>query len=78
MVYNFQTGNNKIKLLMEYESATQIVLLYVESILQNAKQLQCARLSWQVRCPSGVVSGLRIIGYGNPENNLESLCIYKL
>jgi hypothetical protein len=34
MVYNFETGNNKIKLLTEYESVTQKVLLPVESILQ--------------------------------------------
>jgi hypothetical protein len=26
VAYNFQTGNNKIKLLMEYESVTQKVL----------------------------------------------------
>jgi predicted ATP-dependent Lon-type protease len=31
------TGNNKIKLLTEYESVTQKVLLPVVSILQNAK-----------------------------------------
>jgi hypothetical protein len=39
MAYNFQTGNNKIKLLMEYESTTQNVLS-LESILENAKQFQ--------------------------------------
>jgi hypothetical protein len=53
MAYNFQAGN-KIKLLTEYESATQKILLLMESMLQNAKQLQHARLSWRVRCPSGV------------------------
>jgi hypothetical protein len=35
-MYNFQTGNNKIKLLTEYESVNQKVLLPVESILQSA------------------------------------------
>jgi hypothetical protein len=54
---------------------TQKVLLLVEPILQNAKQLQHARLSSHIRCPSGVVSGLKIIGHGNPDNNLESHCI---
>jgi hypothetical protein len=37
MAYNFQTRNNKIKLLTEYESVTQKVLLPLESMLQNAK-----------------------------------------
>jgi hypothetical protein len=46
---NLQTKNNKIKLLTEYENVTQKVLLFIESVLQNAKQLQHARLSWQVR-----------------------------
>jgi hypothetical protein len=32
---------------MEYESVTHKVLLTIEQILQNAKQLQHARLSWQ-------------------------------
>jgi hypothetical protein len=54
VAYNFQTRNNKIKLLTEYESVTQKVLIPLKSILQNAKQLQHARLSWHVRCPSGV------------------------
>jgi hypothetical protein len=40
---------------MEYESVTQKVLIPLESILQNAKQLQHARLSWHVRCPCGGV-----------------------
>jgi hypothetical protein len=43
VAYNFKTGSDK-KLLMEYENVTQIVLLPEESILQNAKQLQHARL----------------------------------
>jgi hypothetical protein len=28
MAYNFQTGSNKIKMLMEYEGETQKVLYY--------------------------------------------------
>jgi hypothetical protein len=48
MAYNFQTGQNRIKLLKEYESVTQKVLLLIESILQNAQQPQHARLSWHV------------------------------
>jgi hypothetical protein len=45
MGYNFQIGSNKIKLLTEYETGTQRVLLLMESILQIVKQLQHARLS---------------------------------
>jgi hypothetical protein len=54
MTYNFQIENNKIKLLNEYEIVTQKVLLLIESIPQNAKQLQHMRLSWHVRCPRGI------------------------
>jgi hypothetical protein len=62
---NFQTGENKIKLLVEYEDVNQNVLLLIDSILKNGKQLQHARLCF-------VVSGLKIIGHGNPHNNFES------
>jgi hypothetical protein len=48
VAYNFQTENNKIILLTEYESVTEKVLLLTESILQSAKQLQIARLSWHL------------------------------
>jgi hypothetical protein len=37
VAYNFKTESNKIKLLMEYENATQKVSLFVESTLQNIK-----------------------------------------
>jgi hypothetical protein len=53
---------------MEYENATPEVLLHLESILQMAKQLQHAQFYF-------VISGLKIIGHGNPDNNLESHCI---
>jgi hypothetical protein len=45
VAYNFQIGENKIKLLAKYENVNQTVLLPVESILQNAKQYQHALLS---------------------------------
>jgi hypothetical protein len=50
VAYNFQNDTNKIKLLMEYESVTQKVLYLIESILQEGKQLQHARLSWHASC----------------------------
>jgi hypothetical protein len=37
---NYQSGKQNIKLLTECENVTQKVLLLLESILQNAKQLQ--------------------------------------
>jgi hypothetical protein len=37
VAYNFQIGNNKIKLLKEYENVTQKFLVIIESILQNAE-----------------------------------------
>jgi hypothetical protein len=43
-----------MKLITVYERVTQKVLFVIETILQNAKQLQHARLSWYVRCPSGI------------------------
>jgi hypothetical protein len=49
VAYNFQIGNNKIKLLPEYENVTQELLLFLGSILQNAKQLQHARFSWHIK-----------------------------
>jgi hypothetical protein len=52
--YNFQTRNNKIKLLMEYKIVTQEALLHIEQIPQIIKQLQHERLSLHVRCPSGI------------------------
>jgi hypothetical protein len=45
MAYNFQTGSNKTALQTEHESATEKVLFFIESILQNANKLQHARLS---------------------------------
>jgi hypothetical protein len=63
VAYNIQTGNNKVKLRTEYES--------VESILQNAKELQHSHFYFVVSC-------LKIIGHGNPDNNLESHCTFIL
>jgi hypothetical protein len=70
VVYNIQNGSNEIKLLMVYESVIQKVLLFIESILQNAKQFQHAQFYF-------VVSGLKIIGQGNNDNNLESHCTFQ-
>jgi hypothetical protein len=64
---NFQIGRNRVKLLKEYESVTQRVPLFTESILHNDKRLQLVQFYF-------VLSSLKIIGHGNPDNNLESHC----
>jgi hypothetical protein len=46
---NIQNAINTIKLVIEYESVTQRVLLLIESILQNAIQRQHKRLSYHVK-----------------------------
>jgi hypothetical protein len=38
VAYNFQTGNNKMKLLMEYESLTQKVLILTRAPFVASKQ----------------------------------------
>jgi hypothetical protein len=49
MEHNFQIGKkNKTKLFTEYKIQTQRVLLIIDSILQNAKELKHARLSWHL------------------------------
>jgi hypothetical protein len=67
MVYNYQIGKNKVKLLTEYEIVTQNVLLHIESLLQNTKLLQHAQFHF-------VACGLKILDQGNSDNNLESHC----
>jgi invasion protein IalB len=54
VAYNFKIRSKKTKPLTEYESVTQKVILAVDSMLQNVKQLQHERLSWHVRCPSSI------------------------
>jgi hypothetical protein len=44
------------------------VLLFVESMLQDVKQLQHEQFYYYF-------SGLKIIDHGNTDNNLESHCI---
>jgi hypothetical protein len=43
--YNFQTNKKQIKSPMVYETATENVLSFIESILQDVKRIQHARLS---------------------------------
>jgi hypothetical protein len=67
VVHNFQTKNNKIKLLTECESVNRKGLLLIESILQNSKQLQQSQFYF-------VISGLKMTGHRNPDDNLELHC----
>jgi hypothetical protein len=66
VAYNFQTGNNKIKLLIEYESATQNFSLLVDIYFLNYIFIFHKQIYF--------ISGLKIICHGNPDNNLESHC----
>jgi hypothetical protein len=50
VAYNFQIGKNKTKLLTKYESVTQNVILYIESvciILNNIFQYLFQFLEWR-------------------------------
>jgi hypothetical protein len=57
-----------MKLLKEYESVTQEVLYCPYN--QYCRMLN----DFNVRKFYFVVCGLKTIGHGNPDNNLESLC----
>jgi hypothetical protein len=66
VAYNFQTGNNKIKLHKEYESVTQKVLLFIESMMKMLKNFNMCTFIllfqvWKLRAKE------------NTDNNLE-LC----
>jgi hypothetical protein len=63
MAYNFQNEKSKLKLLTEFENATQTVLLFIELLCRMLKKLQLAL--------SIFVSGLKIIGHGNPDKNMK-------
>jgi hypothetical protein len=75
VAYDFQIESNKIKLLTEYESVTQKLLLFIDSMLQNAKQFHYSTPFIFRKQFSFVLSGLKIIGHGESDNNLESNCI---
>jgi hypothetical protein len=66
VAYNFQIGSIKVKLLMEYESVIEKVLLLIESMLKIVN-------NFKMRNFICIVSSLKIICHGNPENNVESL-----
>jgi hypothetical protein len=73
---NFQTENNNIKLLTEYENVTQKVVfgnavLAAFDVLIDLVSLSLFRKKFYF-----VFSGLKIIDHGNPDNNLESLYLF--
>jgi hypothetical protein len=69
VAYIFQIGRNKLKLLREYETETQKVLLFIELMLHNTKQLQNEYFFLLL-----LLFDLKIIGHGNPDNNIKSHC----
>jgi hypothetical protein len=68
VAHNFQTGKNKIKLLREYESVTQL----------KHQPIQCCKLFFLVKSVYSLsilfYFYLNIIGHEAPDINLESLC----
>jgi hypothetical protein len=87
VVYNFQTGKNGIKLLTEYKNITQkglfrkAVLATLVSerkydvIPQNGDRSRESNMRILVFRNKFCYQNA-IMGHGNPDNNLESLCIY--
>jgi hypothetical protein len=68
VAYNFQIGKKiKQNCLRNMKVNSKKGVLLIESILQRAKQILHAQFYF-------VVSGLKILGHGNTENNLESHC----
>jgi hypothetical protein len=65
VIYNFQNGNNKSKLRTEYERVTQNVL-FGNAVLAT---MMTGRKYKQFYF---VLSGLKIVGHGIPNSNLES------
>jgi hypothetical protein len=73
VVCNFQTGNNRIKLLTEYECVTHSI-----EIMRRVQrcQIKLSELRFHIHKQFYfVISRLKIMCHGNPDNNLESLCI---
>jgi hypothetical protein len=66
MASNFQTGNNKIKLLTEYENVTQKVLFINAILAALMSGGECDVIPQNGDCSKE--------SHGN-NNNLESLCI---
>jgi hypothetical protein len=62
MAYNFQIRSNKIKLLTECENVTENILLLSYTFIFREKFYF-------------ILFDLKIIGHGNTDNILESLCI---
>jgi hypothetical protein len=71
VAYNFQAGNNKIKQLTKYESVTQRVLF--GNVVFTA--LMYGRIYDVIPQNGDCSRESKIIGHGNPDNNLESPCI---
>jgi hypothetical protein len=68
VAYDFQTGNNKIQLLMEYKIV--IEKGFITDRLNFLSYIFIFRKQFY-----SVVFGLKIISHGNPDNNSESHCI---
>jgi hypothetical protein len=75
MAYNFKTEKNTTKILKKYENVTQNVLF---SILHHCFYRKYNFLTYIFLFRKQfyfVISGLKIIGHGNSDNNLASYWI---
>jgi hypothetical protein len=62
--YNFQTGNNKIKLLIEYESVTQEVLFcnaVLAALMSERKYLKMETVQGKAMCVRGFFETKQVI-----------------
>jgi hypothetical protein len=87
VAHNFQTGNNKIKLLTEYENVTR-KNLFKKSVLatpMSGRKYVVLLQSGDGSRESNVCTFVSrnkthyqnaIMGHGIPDNNLESSCMY--
>jgi hypothetical protein len=72
VAYNFQIGNKKIKMLTDYENLTQKVFVtYRINTTQCSTTSPYAPFIFREQLYF-VVSGLKNLGFGNGDSNLES------
>jgi hypothetical protein len=74
MANNFPSESNKMKLLTEYDRVAQKSLIWQRCSRRNDISFCELHLVFHKKFYF-VVSGLKIIGHGNPDSNIESTCV---
>jgi hypothetical protein len=77
VAYNFQIGNNGIKLLTEYENAAQKVLFDNDMFAELISWRKYNVMPQNGDCSEETMCVLRFCN-GNPDNNVESSCLSHL